>query len=249
MRFKDRVGVITGSGRGLWKAIAEGLASEGASVVISDVDRNAARETAKNIQLKFKAKALSLKTDVRLIGDIQHMINTALKELGKIDILVNNAGICSRTSIEDVTETDWDNMLSINLRAAFFCSQAVTPLMKTQKSGAILNIASLAGQVGGVAVGAHYSASKAGVICLTKSFAKALAPFGVRVNAIAPCPIHTAMIEEWPDDVKESFRKQIPLGRFAETEDVTEPALFLLSDGAKFITGETLNVNGGILMD
>jgi 3-oxoacyl-[acyl-carrier protein] reductase len=249
MRFKDRVGVITGSGRGLGKAIAEGLASEGASVVISDVDRNAARETAKNIQLKFKAKALSLKTDVRLIGDIQHMINTALKELGKIDILVNNAGICSRTSIEDVTETDWDNMLSINLRAAFFCSQAVTPLMKTQKSGAILNIASLAGQVGGVAVGAHYSASKAGVICLTKSFAKALAPFGVRVNAIAPCPIHTAMIEEWPDDVKESFRKQIPLGRFAETEDVTEPALFLLSDGAKFITGETLNVNGGILMD
>jgi 3-oxoacyl-[acyl-carrier protein] reductase len=249
MRFKDRVGVITGSGRGLGKAIAEGLASEGASVVISDVDRNAARETAKNIQLKFKAKALSLKTDVRLIGDIQHMINTALKELGKIDILVNNAGICSRTSIEDVTETDWDNMLSINLRAAFFCSQAVTPLMKTQKSGAILNIASLAGQVGGVAVGAHYSASKAGVICLTKSFAKALAPFGVRVNAIAPCPIHTAMIEEWPDDVKESFHKQIPLGRFAETEDVTEPALFLLSDGAKFITGETLNVNGGILMD
>ena len=249
MRFKDRVGVITGSARGLGKTIAEALASEGASVVISDVDGNAARETAKNIQSKFKISTVSFKTDVREIEDIQHMINTTLQELGKIDILVNNAGICNRTGVEDITGTDWDNMININLRGAFFCCQAVTPVMKTQKSGTILNIASLAGQVGGVAVGAHYSASKAGIICLTKSFAKALAPFGIRVNAIAPCPIHTAMIEEWPDDVKEMFRKQIPLGRFAETEDVAEPALFLLSDGARFITGETLNVNGGILMD
>ena len=249
MRFKDKVGVITGSARGLGKTIAEGLASEGASVVISDVDGNAARETAKKIQSKFKTKTISFKTDVREIEDIQHTIKKAIQELGKIDILVNNAGICNRTGVEDITRTEWDNMLNINLRGAFFCCQAVTPIMKTQKSGAILNIASLAGQVGGVAVGADYSASKAGVICLTKSFAKALAPFGIRVNAIAPCPIRTAMIEEWPDDVKEMFRKQIPLGRFAETEDVAEPALFLLSDGARFITGETLNVNGGILMD
>jgi 3-oxoacyl-[acyl-carrier protein] reductase len=249
MRFKDRVGLITGSARGLGKAIAEGLMSEGASVVISDIDGNAAQETAKNLQSKFKTQAIPVKTDVRQIDEIQYMIDTAVQELGKIDILVNNAGICNRNGVEDIIETDWDNMLNINLRATFFCSQAVTPIMKTQKSGVILNIASLAGQVGGVAVGAHYSASKAGIICLTKSFAKTLAPFGTRVNAIAPCPIRTAMIDDWPDDVKETFRKQIPLGRFAETEDVAEPALFLLSDSARFITGETLNVNGGVLMD
>ena len=171
------------------------------------------------------------------------------EEFGRVDILVNNAGICSLTGIEDLSEEEWDEMLNINLRGVFFCSQAVTPIMKKQGHGKILNMASLAGKVGGVVVGAHYAASKAGVICLTKSFAKALAPYGINVNALAPGPIDTAMTQVWPQEMRENFAKQTPLGRFAQTEDLTEAALFLLSDGARHITGEILDVNGGLLMD
>ena len=249
MRFKERVAIITGGGQGMGKAIAERLASEGASVVISDINPETAREVAQKIESSFQTRASSRKTDVKKRDDIFDLVESVHKEFGKIDILVNNAGICSLTGIEDLSEEEWDEMLNINLRGVFFCSQAVTPIMKKQGHGKILNMASLAGKVGGVVVGAHYAASKAGVICLTKSFAKALAPYGVNVNALAPGPIDTAMTQVWPQDMRENFAKQTPLGRFAQTEDISEAALFLLSDGARHITGEILDVNGGLLMD
>ena len=249
MRFKERVAIITGGGQGMGKAIAERLASEGASVVISDINPETAREVAQKIESSFQTRASSKKTDVKKRDDIFDLVESVHKEFGKIDILVNNAGICSLTGIEDLSEEEWDEMLNINLRGVFFCSQAVTPIMKKQGHGKILNMASLAGKVGGVVVGAHYAASKAGVICLTKSFAKALAPYGVNVNALAPGPIDTAMTQVWPQDMRENFAKQTPLGRFAQTEDISEAALFLLSDGARHITGEILDVNGGLLMD
>ncbi len=249
MKFKERVAIITGGGQGMGKAIAERLASEGATVAISDINEEAAVEVAREIESSYQTRASSRKTDVKKRDDIFELVESVNKEFGRVDILVNNAGICSLTGIEDLSEEEWDDMLNINLRGVFFCSQAVTPIMKKQGHGKILNMASLAGKVGGVVVGAHYAASKAGVICLTKSFAKALAPYGVNVNALAPGPIDTAMTQVWPQEMRDDFAKQTPLGRFAQTEDLSEAALFLLSDGARHITGEILDVNGGLLMD
>jgi len=249
MRFEKKVAIVTGGGQGIGKAVAQGLASEGASVVISDINMEAASETAKEIEESLQVKALAIQTDVKKKDDIHSLVGVAEKEFGKIDILFNSAGICKRIDIEDISEEEWNHMIDINLRGVFLCSQAVMPIMKRQQQGRILNMASLAGKVGGIAVGAHYSASKAGVICLTKSFARALGPYGITVNALAPGPVETAMIQDWPQDVRDDMARQAPLGRIAQTEDVAEPALFLLSDAAKHITGETLDINGGILMD
>ena len=189
MRLENRVAVITGGGQGIGKAMAEQFAAEGASVMIGDIDPDAGQAAAKEIGAAAQGRISFIKADVKKRDEIYHLVEATQQEFGQVDILVNNAGICSLTGIEEMTEQEWDNMLNINLWGVFFCSQAVTPIMKRQKAGTILNMASLAGKVGGVVVGAHYAASKAGVICLTKSFAKALAPYGVRVNAISPGPI------------------------------------------------------------
>lgn len=249
MRLENRVAVITGGGQGIGKGMVERFAAEGASVMIGDIDPNVGQSTAEEIDAAASGKIGFIKADVKKRDEIFHLVESTQQEFGKVDILVNNAGICSLTGIEEMTEQEWDDMLNINLRGVFFCSQAVTPIMKRQKAGTILNVASLAGKVGGVVVGPHYAASKAGVICLTKSFAKALAPYGVRVNAISPGPIETAMTADWPDDMRANFARQTPLGRFAQAEDISEAALFLVSDGARHITGEILDVNGGLLMD
>jgi 3-oxoacyl-[acyl-carrier protein] reductase len=243
------VAVITGGGQGIGKAMAEQFAAEGASIMIGDIDPNVGQSTAEEIAAVASGKIGFIKADVKKRDEIFHLVESTQQEFGKVDILVNNAGICSLTGIEEMTEQEWDDMLNINLRGVFFCSQAVTPIMKLQKAGTILNMASLAGKVGGVVVGPHYAASKAGVICLTKSFAKALAPYGVRVNAISPGPIETAMTADWPADMRANFAKQTPLGRIAQAEDISEAALFLVSDGARHITGEILDVNGGLIMD
>jgi 3-oxoacyl-[acyl-carrier protein] reductase len=249
MGFEGKVGIITGSGVGIGKHIARRLASEKVLTVISDIDLETAHKTAKELESTFQIKALSTKTDVKKKEDITRLVELTMKEFGRIDILVNNAGICSLSRIEDISQQEWDDVINVNLRGTFFCSQAVLPIMKKQRQGKILNIASLAGKMGGIAVGAHYAASKAGVICLTKSFAKALAPYTVTVNAIAPGPVDSPMTQGFPPEVREEFVRQCPLGRLADTADVAETALFLLSDGAKHITGEIVNVNGGLLMD
>ena len=249
MRFKYKVAIITGSAQGIGREIARRLAAEGASVVISDINLDAARKTAKEIERSFKTKVRSIQTDIKKKGDIRNLVESTMPDFGQIDILVNNAGILYLTPIEDISEEEWNEVLDVNLRGVFFCSQAVSPFMKERQQGGILNVSSVAGKVGGVTAGAHYSVSKAGVICLTKMFARALAPFGVRVNAIAPGPVDTAMFEIYPPQAKEDLIKMCPLGRFADTGDIAEAALFLLSDGAKHITGEIMDVNGGMLMD
>jgi 3-oxoacyl-[acyl-carrier protein] reductase len=249
MRFRKKTAVVTGGGRGIGKGIAQGLASEGASVVVSDIDIEAASQTSKEIESLFDIQAFSLGTDVRKRADIFDLVEFTKKQLGSIDIFCSIAGICTSTRIADISEEEWDNMIDTNLRSVFFCSQAVMPVMKEQRRGRILNMASLAGKVGGLAAGAHYSASKAGVICLTKSFARELAPYGVTVNALAPGPIETAMLDTLPPDLKGEVMKQCPLGRFGDVADVAGAALFLLSDAARHITGATLDINGGLLMD
>jgi NAD(P)-dependent dehydrogenase (short-subunit alcohol dehydrogenase family) len=249
MRFKGKVAIVTGSARGIGKEIALRLAAEGASVIISDINFDAARETAKEIERSFKTKVSPIQTDVKKTGEIHSLVKSTVRDFGRIDILVNNAGIMYPTKVEDISEEEWDEVLDVNLRGVFFCYQAVSPFMKEQRRGKILNIASVAGKIGGVASGAHYSASKAGVICLTKMFAKVLAPFGVTVNAIAPGPVDTDMSRLFSPQEREDLIKICPLGRFADTGDIAEAAIFLLSDGAKHITGEILDVNGGMLMD
>ena len=249
MIFKEKTAVITGGAKGIGRAVAEGLVAEGASVVISDMDLESVSKTAREIQKVFGGRVVPFKADVRKKGDILSLMESAKREFGRVDILFNNAGICTSPPIEEISEEEWDEMMAVNLRGVFFCSQAVMPIMKEQGRGRILNMASLAGRVGGLAAGAHYSASKAGVICLTKSFARALAPYGVTVNALAPGPVETDMLQMLPMDRKEAMLEQCPLGRFADTADVAGAALFLLSDSARHITGTTLNLNGGLLME
>ncbi len=249
MRFQEKVAVITGGARGIGRAIAEGLASEGASVAIGDVNLEGITQTARDIENAFGGRVVPYELDVREKKDILALMEGTKAQFGKIDILVNNAGICTSPPIEEITEEAWDEMMDINLKGVFFCLQAVLPIMREQKSGRILSMASLAGKVGGLAAGAHYSASKAGVICLTKSFARVLAPYGVTVNALAPGPVETHMLETLPLDRKEFMKSQCPLERFADTTDIAGAALFLLSDAARHITGTSLNVNGGLLME
>ena len=213
------------------------------------MDLDSCSKTASEIQASIGGRAVPFKTDVREKGDILSLVEWSMKEFGKVDIFCNNAGICTSPPIEDISAEDWDEMMNVNLRGVFFCCQAIMPVMKKQRQGRILNMASLAGKVGGLAAGAHYSASKAGVICLTKSFARELAPYGVTVNALAPGPVDTDMLQTLPPERKKIMLNQCPLGRFADKADIAGAALFLLSDSARHITGATLDVNGGLLMD
>ena len=249
MRFEGKVAVVRGSAQGIGKGIAKSLAAEGASIIVSDINATNASTTAREIKEIFDATTLSFETDVKKKTEIDALVEYTLEHLGKIDILVNNAGIMYQTKVADLTEREWDDVLDVNLRGVFFCCQSVSPVMKQQKRGRIVNMASIAGKIGGIASGAHYAVSKAGVICLTKVFARELAPFGVTVNALAPGPVDTTLINSFPPEVRESFSRNCPLGRIADVEDIAEAALFLLSDGAKHITGEILDVNGGLLMD
>jgi len=173
------------------------------------------------------------------------MVAKTIEALGTIDILVNNAGICYQGPVADMSEETWDKVLDVNLKGPFLCAREVMPTFKQQRSGKIVNLGSQAGQVGGLVVGANYSASKAGVICLTKSLAKELAPFGVNVNCIAPGVIDTEMTQPFP---REEMVKSIPLGNVGEPQDVADAVLFLVSQESKYITGQTISVNGGSFM-
>ena len=248
MRLDGKVAIVTGAGRGIGRAIALALTREGADVIVNDVDPPSAEATANEARTMGR-RALSIVADVSKKEEVIKMVETAIKAFGKIDILVNNAGIFSSIPLEDMTEENWDKTLKINLKSVFLCSQAAMKFMKLQKSGKIVNIASLAGKVGGIVAGADYAASKAGVLCLTKSLAKQLAPYGINVNAVAPAWIETDMMKDWPKETKEAVLKQIPLGRFGKPEEVAEAVVFLVSEGASFITGATIDINGGILMD
>jgi len=248
VRLDGKVAIVTGAGRGIGRAIALALTREGADVIVNDVDPPSAEATANEARTMGR-RALSIVADVSKKEEVIKMVETAIKAFGKIDILVNNAGIFSSIPLEDMPEENWDKTLKINLKSVFLCSQAAMKFMKLQKSGKIVNIASLAGKVGGIVAGADYAASKAGVLCLTKSLAKQLAPYGINVNAVAPAWIETDMMKDWPNETKEAVLKQIPLGRFGKPEEVAEAVAFLVSEGAGFITGATIDINGGILMD
>ncbi|MEW5924696.1 MAG: 3-oxoacyl-[acyl-carrier-protein] reductase [Candidatus Zixiibacteriota bacterium] len=246
MDFKGKVALITGSARGLGKAIAEKLATLGATVVISDVLMEQTEETVK----EFKEKgyeAFAIRADVTSADDVKNMIDAIIGKYERLDIVVNNAGITKDTLLVRMSEEFWDKVINVNLKGAFLVTQAAGKVMMKQRYGRIINISSVVGLMGNVGQ-ANYSASKAGLIGLTKSAARELAPRGITVNAIAPGFIETDMTKSLPEAVRESYMQNIPLKLFGQPQDVASAAAFLASDEASYITGHVLSVDGGLLM-
>jgi len=199
---------------------------------------------------KMGHKSIAIQMSVANPQEVNASVQRVLREYERIDILINNAGICQVVpSIEEIKEEDWDLVLAVNLKGVFLCSRAVMGIMKKQKAGKIINMGSLAGKVGGIATGAHYAASKAAVMCLTKSLAKELGPYGVHVNAIAPGVIETDMTQMITGGDWRAYLSTIPLGRIGVVDEVAKVALFLASDEASYLTGEIIDVNGGQFMD
>ncbi len=237
---------MTGAAQGIGRAIALLLARNGADIVVSDINLEKAEETAKEISA-IGPKAMAVKVDVGNLSDVERMVEGILEKLAKIDILVNNAGITRDKLILRMTEEDWDAVLGVNLKGTFNCTKAVLRHMAKQRSGKIVNIASVVGEMGNAGQ-ANYSASKAGVIGLTKTIAREYAQRGINVNAIAPGYIETPMTDALPEKAKEELKKLIPMERLGKPEDVAEAVLFLVSEESSYVTGQVLNVNGGIYM-
>ncbi|HAR61856.1 MAG: beta-ketoacyl-ACP reductase [Candidatus Margulisiibacteriota bacterium] len=246
MNLKGKVAVVTGSGRGIGKSIALKLAKAGADVVISDINLEIAQATASEIE-SLGVKSIALKSNVANSADVEEFFKEVYTQMGKVDILVNNAGITKDTLIMKMSEDEWDAVISVNLKGVFNCTKAVYRNMMKQRSGKIVNIASVVG-ITGNAGQANYSASKAGVIGLTKTTARELASRGVNVNAVAPGFIATDMTDKLSDEVKEAVNKKIPFGEMGTPEDIANAVLFLASEEAKYITGQVLVVDGGMVM-
>jgi len=246
LKLKDKVALVTGAAQGIGRAVALVLARNGADIVVSDINLEKAEETAKEIE-GIGPKAMAIRVNVANPGDVEGMVDAVLERFGRIDILVNNAGIARDKLILRMTEEDWDAVLNINLKGTFNCTKAVVKQMSKQRSGKIVNIASVSGEMGNPGQ-ANYSASKAGVIGFTKTIAREFAQRGINVNAIAPGYIQTPMTEALPEKAKEELKRMIPVERLGQPEDVAEAVLFLVSESSSYITGHVLNVNGGIYM-
>ncbi len=248
LKLKDKVVVITGAGSGIGESVAMILAQEGAKIVIGEFDMDRGVKVAEKIKEK-RAEVVAFPMDVSKRDQVDILMNKAVKKFEKIDILVNSAGVCLLTPIEQVDEKEWDYLLNINLKGTFNCCQSAIKFMKKKNYGKIINVASLAAQVGGTVSSVSYAVSKAGVVCLTKSFAKYGARYGINVNAVSPGPIDSNMTKNWPISAKETLISQTPLGRLGQPRDVAAMIVFLASDLAQHITGENVFINGGFLMN
>lgn len=247
MLLTDKTAVVTGGSRGIGRAIAVALAAEGAKVAVIYAGNAAAAEETLSLIKEQGGEAVAMQCDVADDVAVSDMINAVKEQFGSVDILVNNAGITRDGLLMRMKEGDWQTVLDTNLTGVFHCTKAVTKLMMKQRSGAIINITSVVGQTGNAGQ-ANYAAAKAGMIGFTKSVAKELASRGIRVNAVAPGCIDTDMTAVLSDAVKEDMLKSIPLGRVAQPEEVAKAVVFLASDNASYITGQVLNVDGGMVM-
>ena len=244
-QLENKKAIITGAARGIGQAITVKLAEEGADVAICDLDKAWLSETADKVKaLGRSAECYSV--DVGNSEAVQGVVGQIAKDLGRIDVLVNNAGITKDGYLARMTETDWDKVLEVNLKGCFLFTKAVSRFMMKQRSGAMVNVASIIGLIGNAGQ-CNYSASKAGMIALTKSVAKELASRSVRANAVAPGFIDTKMTEQLPEDIKQKMLEAIPLARFGQPEDVANVVAFLASDAAAYVTGQVLTVCGGMV--
>jgi 3-oxoacyl-[acyl-carrier protein] reductase len=241
-----KVALVTGAARGIGRAIAESLAAAGADVAVCDLKEEWLAETVAAIQ-QLGRKALALGVDVSDSSGVDQTIEKTVAGLGRLDILVNNAGITKDGLLMRMSDADWDAVINVNLRGTFLFTRAVSKPMMKQRSGVIVNIASIIGLIGNAGQ-CNYSASKAGVIALTKSSAKELAGRNIRVNAVAPGFIESKMTDALPEDVKNKMLDSIPMKRFGKPQDVANVVLFLAGEQSSYLTGQVVNISGGMVM-
>jgi meso-butanediol dehydrogenase / (S,S)-butanediol dehydrogenase / diacetyl reductase len=255
-RFEGKGVVVTGAAQGMGRAIAAAFLAEGARVVLSDMNEEGVKETAR--QLDRDGTAFAVRCDVTKSADVKSLVDLAIEHLGAVDVFVNNAGTITMRQVVQLSEDEWDTVMDVNAKGVFLCTQSILPHMLDRKSGAIVNVASQAGKRG-YKLFAHYCASKAAVIVFSKGVALEVAPY-VRVNCVCPGIVNTDMMEreyaweeamtgESKEDIKTRWMSGIPMGRFQEPEHVARVALFLASDDASEMTGQAINVTGGMVME
>jgi 3-oxoacyl-[acyl-carrier protein] reductase len=251
MLFKDQVALVTGASSGIGRATAEALARQGARVGVNYLKNQAGAERAAETIRSAGNEALVIRADVTRHAEVLAMVEAVRKEWGRINILVNNAGdLLARHTLADMTEEYWDQIMALNLKSVFLCVKAVWEEMAARKSGCIINVSSIAGRNGGGPGAAAYSAAKGGLLTYTKSLAKELAPHRIRVNGVAPGVIATPYHERYsPGEIFQKFVASIPLGRAGTADEVADVIVFLASPAARYLTGETIEVNGGMMMD
>lgn len=247
MEDSRRIAIVTGGAKGIGRAIVAAFAGRGITSVIADIDLDAAQAVAEEIR-RLGGDAIAIRTDLSRIDEIVRMVVETIARYGRIDILVNNAGILSNTPYDQLTESEWDEVLGVNLKGALFASREALRPMLDQGWGRIVFISSLAGRSGGVSVGPAYVASKAALVGLTRHLAKKVARSGVTVNAVAPGTTETDIIKGFTDADMAAINDAIPAGRLGKPEEIAETVAFLASDAAAFITGTVVDVNGGMYM-
>ncbi|MBI5805174.1 3-oxoacyl-[acyl-carrier-protein] reductase [candidate division TA06 bacterium] len=246
MILENKNAIVTGSAQGIGKSIALALAKAGANIVVSDVNLEEADKTAREIEALGR-KAIAVKCNVADAAEVTELVKKAQETFTALDILVNNAGVTRDNLMMRMEEKDWDLVLDVNLKGAFLLTKAVTRIMMKQRYGRIVNMSSVIGVMGNAGQ-SNYAASKGGLIAFTKSTAKEFASRNITCNAIAPGFIETAMTAKLTDEVKENYKKGIPLGRMGSVDDVANAVLFLVSEQAAYITGQVLHVDGGLVM-
>jgi len=247
-RFKGKVAIITGSAQGMGKQAALDMTAEGAKVSISDILPDLLEETKKEIE-GTGGECLSLICDITDRNQVDKMVDKTVKMFGTVDILINNAGLLIPATIEETTDELIDRTIDINLKGVLYAIRAVTPIMKAKRYGRIVNVSSITGKRGDNTTTFAYGASKGAVITLTRSTARALGPYGITCNGIAPHAVLTNLMRHWDEAKKKEVADKIPLKRLGTVEDMSYLMMFLASDEASFITGETININGGYYMD
>jgi 3-oxoacyl-[acyl-carrier protein] reductase len=245
--MSGRVAIVTGGGSGIGRATAVALARRGASIAVADLSVQAAARVVDEVAAEG-SEAIACPVNVADGAQVRATVKAAIERFGQVDVLVNSAGLYRLGQITEVSEADWDLLLDVNLKGAFLFCKEVVPHMRDRHSGAIVSVSSVSGRTKAMLAGVHYCASKAGIIGLTMCLANQLAPEGIRVNAVAPSTIDTPMNAGLSGAEREALTQRVPLGRLGHAEEVAAAIVFLASDAASYITGDTINVNGGVFM-